>query len=93
MLTHIGILLYRVTKLSKKAATKKSGTNPITILSPSLPPRIKACMRVNVPGNKKLLPIIKPAALAIIMLQSSNVPCINITKINFVPKPLEIKKY
>ncbi len=73
-LIHKGILSYRVTKLSKNAAMRKTGTNPKTIFKPSRPPFNIETLRLKVPGNKILLPTIKPAAPAITIAQTSKVP-------------------
>jgi len=41
MLTQIGMVAYRVTNPSKKAATMNMGTRPIMSFTPSLAPRFK----------------------------------------------------
>ena len=88
MLSHTGISVCLVTKPSKNAATIKMGTMPIATFMPSLAPFFNETTRLYVLGNKRLLPKIMPAAPAMMIDEISKVPCIQTTRIDFIPKPL-----
>ena len=60
-------------------ANMKKGTKPITIFNPLMAPILNEANLEYVPGNKMLLPIIKPAAAAITIEVNSIVPCNMIT--------------
>lgn len=90
-LTNTGIVECRVTKPSRKAAAIKMGTRPMSIFEPSLAPLFIDANRLKVPGKIMLLPRIKPAAPAMMIEEISNVPCIQITSIDFNPRPLSKK--
>ena len=85
-LSHKGMPVCLVTKPSKNAAIRKTGTKPITILIPSLPAAVKDCVLVNVFGNNIELPSTIPAQPAITIAEISSVPCINTTRIEAAPK-------
>jgi hypothetical protein len=92
-LSHIGISVCRVTKLSKKAATINIGTRPMAIFMPCLAPRFNDSMREKVFGKSIELPKTNPAAPAITMDDISSVPCIHITNTDAIPRFLLKKKY
>ena len=86
-LSHMGILVYRVTKLSKKPAMMKIGTRPTAIFTPCLAPLTNETALEYVPGNRKLLPSVSPAQPAITMADISSVPWIQITKTDSKSNP------
>jgi len=90
-LSQIGILEYRVTNPSRKAATIKKGTSPIMHFNPSLAPLFRESILLWVPGNRMLLPRMSPAAPAMITDEISRVPWIQITRTDFHPRPFEKK--
>ena len=63
-----------VTKLSKKPAVTKTGTNPTANFRPFFAPLLKDSIRENVPGKIRLFPMTSPAAPAITMADISSVP-------------------
>src|SRR5450631_479098 len=91
MLSQMGMVAYRVTNPSRKAAMINTGTSPIIIFIPSFAPRLREGILLKVPGNRRLLPKTRPAAPAIIMEDISSVPCIQITSTDFHPRPFEKK--
>lgn len=88
-LNHIGIWVYRVTKLSRNPAVIKIGTNPITIFTPCFAPLINDTFLEYVFGNSMLLPITKPEQPAITMADISSVPCIHMVSIDGNNSPFE----
>jgi hypothetical protein len=93
LLSQAGISVCLVTKLSKIAAVATIGTIPSIIFKPFLAPFFNDTNLEYVLGNKKLLPIIKPAAPAKITHEISSVPCIQITNNDCMPSPLLINRY
>ena len=65
---------------SRNPATIKIGIRPITIFNPFLAPFLKESLLENVPGNRMLLPITKPAPPAIMIAEISNVPWIQMVR-------------
>jgi hypothetical protein len=90
-LNHTGIVEYRVTNPSRKAAITKIGISPIMHFIPSLAPLFKDSILLKVPGNTRLFPKISPAAPAMIREDISRVPWIQITNTDFHPRPLAKK--
>ncbi len=83
-----GISVSRVTKDSNTPAMINSGTVPRNILRPLFAAICMDLERLYVPGNKSPLPIIIPAAPAIIMAEISIVPWIQMVKKEVRNKPL-----
>lgn len=69
-----GMPVILVTNPSKKPAIINIGTKPTIIFRPFFAPFLNDCSLEYVPGNNNPLPIIMPAAPAIIIAEISSVP-------------------
>jgi hypothetical protein len=90
-LIQMGMPVYLVTKLSRKAAAIKTGTSPKTIFIPSFPAFKMATPLEYVFGKRILLPNTRPAAPAITIAETSRVPWRKTTRMDCMPNPLEKK--
>ncbi len=63
------------------------GTSPMISITPCLAPCFSESIRLRVPGNRMLLPRMKPAAPEITMAEISSEPWIQITRTESQPNP------
>src|SRR5690606_34034206 len=91
-LTRSGSSVYRVKKLSIRAASTNTGVIPSISLSERIALSWNACNLEYVPGKSSPLPSVNPAPPASITDDISRVPCNQIVSADSASNPRSIKK-